>query len=295
MFEKFRQNFLKPNTTENIVSDSTLGKVVSVLNQKGGVGKTTLAFNTAHALAHKGHKVLCIDMDPQANLSLLFNIDSTNLEHSVFHLLINTVRELKTLHTPVNFSDVVISSTNENLKLDLLPASQDLSGFELSVSGITGARQLVLKQFIEKNSLNTIYDYIIIDGPPTLGLLVVNILCATNGVLIPFQPDQFSRKGLTHFHEVLENIEDMGVTITPKILGYIPNLVETRRKQVGVDFEQIKTDLKDGYLFEGLPNKVQLVKSSANKKSVFDYKGTDFLELQNRFSHIADHIQKELQ
>ncbi len=282
------------STSQNTVQEK--GKVVALLNQKGGVGKTTLAFNLAHALHHQGHNVLCIDMDPQANLSLLFNVDSKELNYNVFHLLINTVRELKALHTPVNFSDVVKPLEMKSDKLlHLLPAGQELSGFELSVSAITGARQLVLKQFIEKNNLKSIYDYIIIDGPPTLGLLVVNILCSAQGVLVPFQPDQFSRKGLSHFHEVLENIEDMGIVSAPKILGYIPNLVDNRRKQVGQDFGEIKEELKLAKIFDGLANKVQIVKSSAVKKSVFDFKGSEYKNIQNEFTNIATHIHEALQ
>lgn len=289
MFSNLKEKLgLNTGSTQTIVTGD--GKVIALLNQKGGVGKTTLAFNIAHALSKQGKKVLCIDMDPQANLSLLFNVDSSLKSHNMFHLMINTVRELKTLHTAVNFADVVESVGD----IDLLPAGQDLSGFELSVSGITGARQLILKQFIEKNGLKAHYDHIIIDGPPTLGLLVVNILCAADGVLIPFQPDQFSRKGLAHFHEVLENISDMGVIASPKILGYIPNLVENRRKQVSVDFDQIKTDLKEARVFGGLSNKVQLVTASANKKSVFDYKGAGYLELQEQFGSIATHVTQEL-
>ncbi len=272
-------------------SENANGRVVSLLNQKGGVGKTTMAFNLAHALHHQNKKVLCIDMDPQANLSLLFGIDSKDITYSIFHLLINTVKELKPLHTPVVLNDVLNSVEG----IDVLPASQDLSGFELSVAGITGARQLILKQFIDRNLLKERYDYIIIDGPPTLGLIVVNILCASSGVLVPFQPDQFSRKGLSHFHEVVENISEMGLVSAPKILGYIPNLVDQRRKQVGTDFEMIKDDLKENRIFSGLANKVQIVKSSAHKKSVYDYKGSDYLELQNQFNQIAEHIGQELQ
>ena len=272
-----------------MVSEKT--RIIGVISGKGGVGKTTMAFNLAHALSHQGSKVLCIDMDPQSNLSLLFGIDSKDIVYSVYHLLLNNVKELKPLHTSVVFTDVV----KEVNGIDLLPASQDLSGFELSVAGISGARQLILKQFIDRNLLRERYDYIIIDGPPTLGLLVVNILCASDGVLVPFQPDQFSRKGLAHFHEVVENIKDMGVVHTPKILGYIPNLVDTRRKQVGEDFELIKQDLSSGKIFESLGNRVQLVKSSANKKSVYDYKGSEYQELQNQFNSIAQHIGQELQ
>jgi chromosome partitioning protein len=271
------------------------GKVISLLNQKGGVGKTTMAFNAAHALADKGLRVLCIDMDPQANLSLLFGIDSSDLEYSIHNLLINSVRELKALHTPVLFSEV-IKKSGSNPNLDILPASQDLSGFELSVAGIASPRQMILKKFIEKNQLRETYDYIVIDGPPTLGLLVVNILCSSDGVLVPFQPDQFSRKGLGHFHQIVEDIEDMGITEVPRIIGYIPNLVDARRKQAGEDFQKIREDLNlgDARIFEPFNNKVQLVKSSAARKSVFDFKSKEYSELQGQFSSIADAITEQL-
>jgi chromosome partitioning protein len=271
------------------------GKVISLLNQKGGVGKTTMAFNAAHALANNGHSVLCIDMDPQANLSLLFGIDSSDLEYNVYNLLINSVRELKALHSPVLFSDVIKpSGTNSNI--DILPAGQELSGFELSIAGISSPRQMILKKFIDKNQLKNSYDYIVIDGPPTLGLLVVNILCASQGVLVPFQPDQFSRKGLSHFHTIIEDVEDMGITETPKIIGYIPNLVDARRKQAGEDFDKIRQDLDLGSsrIFEPFNNKVQLVKSSAQRKSVFDFQSKEFQELQGQFNSIANAIDEEL-
>ncbi|MFZ4714329.1 MAG: ParA family protein [Bacteriovoracaceae bacterium] len=299
MLKKILEKLQTEVEKKSVTSQSSLvgeGKVVALLNQKGGVGKTTLAFNLAHALYHQNKRVLCIDMDPQANLSLLFNVDSKDLTYNIFHLLINTVRELKPLHTPVNFSDVVkaLSTKTGEGELHLLPAGQELSGFELSVSAITGARQLILKQFIEKNNLKSFYDYIIIDGPPTLGLLVVNILCASEGVLVPFQPDQFSRKGLSHFHEALENIADMGIVKAPKVIGYIPNLVEARRKQVGADFEDIRNDLKEGKIFEGLANKVQMIKAGAVKKSVFDFKGAEYKLIQDQFSTIATHIGEVL-
>lgn len=286
-------NFFKKSPQDS--GPQTNGKVISLLNQKGGVGKTTMAFNTAHALAQKGNRVLCIDMDPQSNLSLLFGVDTSEIEYNLHHLLVNSIRELKALHTPVLLTDVIRHSEDSE-NLDLIPAGQDLSGFELSVAGISAPRQMILKKFIEKNELNKMYDYIVIDGPPTLGLLVVNILCATDGVLVPFQPDQFSRKGLGHFHEVIEDISDMGIVATPKIVGYIPNLVDARRKQSEVDFEKIREDLgiEKNKIFQAFNNKVQLVKSSAAGKSVYSFKTKDFVTLQEQFNSMANAIEQEL-
>jgi len=268
------------------------GRVISLLNQKGGVGKTTMAFNVAHALSHQGKKVLCLDMDPQANLSLLCS-QGVSLENdkNIFHLLLNSVRELKALHTPVVFTEVVV----RNEKIDLLPSGEELSGFELSVAGVSAPRQLILKRFLEKSNILNFYDYVVIDGPPTLGLLVVNILCATDGLLVPFRPDEFSRKGVDHLYEVLENIEDMGITQTPKVLAHIPNLVDYRRKQEGVDLEKIVNGLQDRFggprVVDPFYNRASLVRSQAEKKSVFEFKGKEFNKLQDQFEHIAGLIE----
>jgi chromosome partitioning protein len=280
--------FNKKNKTETQGN----GKVISFLNQKGGVGKTTMAFNTAHALANKGHRVLCIDMDPQANLSLLFGVDTSEDDsHSVHQLLLNSIRELKTIHAPILPQELIVRG-----EVDLLPAGQELSGFELSVAGISSPRQLILKRFIEKNSLLNEYEYIVIDCPPTLGLLVVNILCASHGVLVPFRPDEFSRKGLGHFYDILGDIEDMGVSEVPEVLAHIPNLVDSRRKQEGDDLERITKELREQYgdskMVAPFLNRAPLVKCQAQKKSVYAYTSKDFHGLQGQFNEIASIIQE---
>ncbi len=270
------------------------GKVISLLNQKGGVGKTTMAFNLAYALKEKGHKVLCIDLDPQANLTLLFHQEE--VEYNIFHLMINNVKELRALHNPVLLSESLISKDG----VDLLPSGNDLSGFDLIVSGISAPRQLILNKFIKSTGLKEMYDYIIIDGPPTLGLLVVNILCACDGVLVPFMPDQFSQRGIMNFNDVIEQVDDMGIVDAPKVLGYIPNLVEDRRKQTHINMAAIKKDLyvegdeSKVKIFEGFPNRALMFKSQANRKSVFNYNSKDYVTLQGMFNKIANVVEEGL-
>lgn len=290
-FSKNIKNKADSTTTQN---SPARGKVLAFLNQKGGVGKTTMAFNVAHGLADKGHKVLCIDMDPQSNLSLLcgyeFSDDTDDSQFNIHHLLINSVRELKALHTPVLPHEVIQPGD----KLDLIPAGQELSGLELTLAGITTPRQMILKKFIEKNNLLHEYDYVVIDGPPTLGLLVVNIICAANGLLVPFRPDEFSKKGLGHFYETLENIEDMGISEVPEVLAHIPNLVDLRRKQEENDLreiqERLSEELGDIYISKPFFNRAHLVKSLAERKSVYDFNSKEFSPLRGQFDEITNRI-----
>ncbi len=282
-------NFLKK--FEQTGPNSDEGKVIALMNQKGGVGKTTMAFNMAHALAKKNKKVLCIDMDPQFNFSSLFNFTPNENTPSIFNLLINSIKELRALHTGCLLSESIVGIDKN---IHLLPAGQELSGFELSVAGISSPRQLILKRFIEKNNLKNMYDYIVIDGPPTLGLLVVNILCATDGVLFPFIPDAFSEQGLKNIQQVVEDIEDMGITKTPVNLGYIPNLFEARRRQSNEDFDSIKDRFSNAPVFEPFSNKANFAKSMASKKSVFHYESVQFQKLQEQFLNMADAVESRL-
>ena len=265
-----------------------MGKVISFINQKGGVGKTTMAYNTAHALAKKGHKVLAIDLDPQANLTLLFKAQN---EVNVFHLLINSVKELKMLHAPAMIGNIMTRGS-----VDLLPGGQELSGFDLTVAAINAPRQLVLRKFLETNGLSSRYDFIIIDCPPTLGLLVINALCASDGVIVPFRPDDFSLKGLEHFYQVINDIGEMGIVKAPEVFLHVPNLVDLRRKQESDDLNKIiqaiDSELGTGKVFSPFLNKEGLVKSLSNRKSVFDFKTQEFSELQEKFSGVADRIEE---
>lgn len=275
--------------SKNSASELSNKKVISFLNQKGGVGKTTMCFNTAHALSNKGKRVLCIDFDPQANLSLLFKAcDGPNINS----LLINSVRELKALHTPILLDDVLVHTDSG---VDLIPSGQDLSGFELTMAAINSPRQLILNRFLDKNGVLDRYDFILIDCPPTLGLLVVNAICASQGVIVPFRPDDFSKRGLEHFYEMLEDIKDMGVVEAPEVILHIPNLMDTRRKQEESDLQAIEElitqRLGDNKSVSPIFNKAQIVKAQSLKKSVYEFKGQEFSQIHQQFNQIADMIE----
>jgi chromosome partitioning protein len=269
-----------------------MGKVISFINQKGGVGKTTMCFNSAFALAQKGKKVLTIDLDPQANLTLLFEAKNN---YNLHHLLINSVKELKLIHVPAMLSDILHYSKG-NAVVDLIPGGQELAGFDLTVASINAPRQLVLKKFLEINNLIERYDYILIDCAPTLGLLVINALCASHGVIIPFKADDFSHRGLENFYQVLRDIDEMGIVKAPNVILHVPNLVDVRRKQENEDLtkiiETVENEMGEGFVFSPFLNKAGLVKSLSGRKSVFDYKTAEFSDLREKFTGIADIIEE---
>ena len=158
-----------------------MGKIVSIANQKGGVGKTTTSINLSSILAKKGKKVLMIDADPQGNASSGVGIDRDEIDLSVYDILINDVQA----------EDVVKKTNIKNL--DIIPSNINLAGAEVElVSVMSREHRLKEKLDVIKNQ----YDYIIIDCPPSLGLITLNAFTASNSVLIPVQCEYYALEGL---------------------------------------------------------------------------------------------------
>jgi chromosome partitioning protein len=164
-----------------------MAKVIAIANHKGGVGKTTSAINIGAGLSRKGKKVLLIDMDPQANLTQSLGVKEP--EFTVYGA-IRGQYELKPMNIIKN--------------LDLIPSTIDLSGAEIELSAETG-REYILRELIEPVSSK--YDYVIIDNPPSLGLLTVNCLTAADEVYIPLQAQYLALQGLSKLMEVIEKIK----------------------------------------------------------------------------------------
>jgi chromosome partitioning protein len=184
-------------------------KVIAFANQKGGVAKTTTTLNLAVAFVESGYRVLCVDMDPQGNLTMSQGIDPDNLEMSMYDVLVH---------------DTSIREVIRKREVDVACASIDLAGAEIAMSTKIGRERSLQKAF---RAIEDDYDFICIDTPPSLGLLTINALTAATKVIVPVQCEYLSMRGLVQLQNTLAMIRE---NLNPgvDIEGILPTMVDGR-------------------------------------------------------------------
>ncbi len=184
-------------------------RVIALANQKGGVAKTTTTLNLAVALKEQGLRVLIVDLDPQGNLTMSQGLNPDEIERSMFDVLVHKLPVQEVVH---------------EREVDVAVSSIDLAGAELALSSMIGRERALEKALAP---ITSEYDYVLIDTPPSLGLLTINALVASDGVVVPVQCEYLSLRGLVQLQNTLEMIRE---NLNPKvaILGILPTMYDRR-------------------------------------------------------------------
>jgi chromosome partitioning protein len=233
----------------------TLGKIIAVANQKGGVGKTTTSVNLSACLAALGKQVLLVDIDPQGNATSGIGINKADVRYCIYDVLINDVSPIET----------TLPTEVEGLKI--IPATIQLAGAEIELVP-TISREVRLKKALEV--VKDKYDYIIIDCPPSLGILTVNSLTASDSVLIPIQCEYYALEGLSQLLNTIRLVQKhLNSNLT--IEGVVLTMLDARTN-LGIQvIEEVKKYFQDKVYRTIIPRNVRLSEAPSHGQAIITY------------------------
>ena len=242
----------RPNIRAAADRGPTLARVIAFANQKGGVAKTTTTLNLGAALAEQGKKVLAVDLDPQGNLTMSQGWNPDEIERSMFDVLVHKL--------PIT----EIIRTNE---IDVAVSSIDLAGAELALSAMIGRERALEKALLP---VREAYDYILIDTPPSLGLLTINAFVAANGVIVPVQCEYLSLRGLVQLENTLAMIRE-NLNPDVDIEGILPTLVDSRTIHAKEAIEILEENFGDRVFASRIRKTVRFAEAPVKGMSVLKY------------------------
>lgn len=232
-----------------------MGKIISIANQKGGVGKTTTAVNVASYIASKGHNVLLVDIDPQGNATSGLGIDSHDLPKTIYEVLIGSC----------SAAEAVVRTTRPNLSV--LPANVHLSGIEIDLLEMEG-REFKLLEALKR--VKGSYDFIFIDCPPNLGILTLNALCGSDGVMIALQTEYYALEGLSQLMKVI-NLVQKSLNPTLALNGVVLTMFDSRTSLANQVVNDVRSYFADKVYDTIIPRNVKLSEAPSFGKPIGDY------------------------
>jgi chromosome partitioning protein len=242
----------RPRKRTSTSKGATLGQVIAFANQKGGVAKTTTTLNLAVAFKEQGFDVLTVDLDPQGNLTMSQGMDPDQVERSMYDVLVHSMP----------LEDVIYRA-----EVDVAVSSIDLAGAELALSSMIGRERALQKALLPVRNR---YDYILIDTPPSLGLLTINALTASDAVIVPVQCEYLSLRGLVQLETTLSMIRE-NLNPVVEIKGILPTMYDSRTVHSREAVEMLKENFGDLVYETRIKKTVRYAEAPVEGSSVLKY------------------------